>query len=68
MSMRSIKYDLEYSSFPVKLGLQPAPAWKRRKPAPGPGRGPRQRRSEKVDADAVKRMEQVQGNSDKGDS
>lgn len=67
MSMRSIRSDLEYSRFPVKLGLPPGPSWKRRTPAPGPGSGTRQRRSEKVDADALKRAEQAQGNSDKGE-
>ena len=68
MSMRSMKSKLEYSNFPVKLGLPPAPPWKRRTPAPGPGTGTRQRRSEKIDADAMKLVEKAQGNSDKGDS
>lgn len=68
MSMRSIKSDLEYSRFPMKLGLPPTPPWKRRTPAPGPGSGTRLRRSEKVDADSLKRADKAQGNSDKGDS
>jgi hypothetical protein len=68
MSMRSIKSDLEFSRFPVKLGLQPTPSWKRRTPAPGPGSGTKLRRSDKVEADALRRVEKAQGNSDKGDS
>lgn len=68
MSMRSIKSDLEYSRFPMKLGLSPAPSWKRRTPAPGPGTGTRQRRSDKISAEALKQVEKAQGNSDKGDS
>ncbi len=70
MSMRSIRSDLKYSRFPVKLGLPPAPLWKRRTPAPGPGSGERLRRSERVDADASKRADlaQVQGRSDPSDS
>ncbi len=68
MSMRSIKSDLEYSRFPMKLGMPPSPSWKRRTPAPGPGSGTRLRRSDKIDADALKREEKAQGNSDKGDS
>jgi len=68
MSMRSIRSDLEYSRFPMKLGLPPTPPWKRRTPAPGPGSGTRQRRSEKIDADAQKHADKAQGNSDKGDS
>lgn len=69
MSMRSIRSDLEYSRFPVKLGLPPSPTWTRRTPAPGPGSGTRQRRSDKVDADAVKkRLESARGQSDKSDS
>lgn len=68
MSMRSIRSDLEYSRFPMKLGLPPSPEWKRRTPAPGPGSGNRQRRSERLSLDALKRTEKAQGNSDKGDS
>lgn len=68
MSMRTIKSNLEYSRFPIKLGLPPSPPWKRRAPAPGPGTGTRERRSEKVDADALKRAERAQGNSDKSES
>lgn len=68
MSMRSIKSDLKYSRFPMKLGLPPSPEWKRRTPAPGPGSGSRQRRSEQIRAEAFKRAEKAQGNSEKGDS
>lgn len=68
MSMRSTKFDLEYSRFPLKLGLPPSPQWKRRAPAPGPGPGSRQRRSEQVDADANKRSEKAQGNNDGSDT
>ena len=69
MSMRTIKSDLESSRFPLKVGLQPSPSWKRRTSiAPGPGSGSRQRRSEKVEAEMLKLKEKAQGNSDKGDS
>lgn len=69
MSMRTIKSDLESSRFPLKVGLQPSPSWKRKTATvPGPGSGPRQRRSEKLDAELLKLKEKAQGNSDKGDS
>lgn len=68
MSTRSIRSELEYSRFPLKLGMPPAPEWKRRTPAPGPGSGGRQRRSEQVEADAEKRAEKAQGQSDGADS
>jgi hypothetical protein len=67
MSMRSIKSDLKYSRFPVKLGMPPSPPWKRRTPAPGPGSGTRVRRSELVDAQA-KRADKAQGNSEGSDT
>ena len=64
MSMRSIKSKLQYSRFPVKLGLPPAPPWRRRSPAPGPGSGTRQRHSEKLEVVDKRAVEQ---NSVKGD-
>ena len=66
--MRSIRSDLEYSRFPVKLGLPPTPPWKRRAPAPGPGSGERVRRSEQLDAESAHRLEQALGTIDKGET
>ena len=66
MSMRSIKSDLKYSRFPVKLGLPPSPPWKRRTPAPGPGSGTRTRRSELVEAKPL--ADKAQGNSEGSDT
>jgi hypothetical protein len=68
MSMRSIRSELKSSRFPLKLGLPPAPPWKRRTPAPNPGPGDRVRRSEQVDADATRRGEMATSSSDKSDS
>jgi len=68
MSMRSIKSDLKYSRFPVKLGMPPSPPWKRRTPAPGPGSGSRVRRSEQVVEVQLKLVEKAQGNSEGSDS
>lgn len=67
MSMRSIKSDLKYSRFPIKLGMPPSPPWKRRTPAPGPGSGTRVRRSELVEAQA-RQADKAQGNSEGSDS
>ncbi len=64
MSMRSTRSDLKDSRFPLKLGLPPAPPWKRRAPAPGPPSGDRVRRSEQVDADANKLGEMAQNEKD----
>lgn len=68
MSMRSIKYKLEFSDFPAKLGLQSAPAWKRRVTAPGARTGRRERRSEKLDEEALRQLEQLTKKPDEGDS
>lgn len=38
-SMRSIRSELEYSRFPLRVGLPPSPPWRRRRPTPGPGSG-----------------------------
>jgi hypothetical protein len=66
MSMRSTRSDLKGSRFPLKLGLPPAPQWKRRTPAaPGPGSGDRVRRSEQADADATKLGEMAHSHGDK---
>lgn len=65
MFMRSTRSDLKDSSFPLKLGLPPAPPWKRREPAPGPGSGDRVRRSEQVDATTIKLSEIAQSSFDK---
>ncbi len=67
MSMRSTRSDLSYSRFPVKLGLPPAPLWKRRNPTPDPGSGRRPRRSEQIEAEAQKRVEQQRCLSEQGD-
>lgn len=77
MSMRSTRSDLKSSRFPMKLGLHPAPPWKRRAAGvsrPGsspwagdgnpPAPGDRVRRSEQVDADATKLGEMAHLTSD----
>lgn len=84
MSMRSIRSDLKDSRFVLKLGLSPAPLWKRRAPPADASRdlapqefsgrripsgpGERVRRSEQVDPEAVKRGELANLSSDKGDT
>lgn len=80
MSMRSTRSDLKSSRFPMKLGLHPAPPWKRRAAAAGfgtrpggspwlgegvpPTPGDRIRRSEQVDTDASKLGEMAHLTSD----
>lgn len=68
MSMRSIRYDLEFSDFPAKLGLQPAPVWKRRVTALDPRSVKRERRSEKLDDEALRELERLSKKPDDGES
>jgi hypothetical protein len=39
ISTRRIKSRLEFSTFPLRLALPPAPVWRRRRTTPGPGAG-----------------------------
>lgn len=65
MSMRSTRSDLKSSRFPLKLGIHAAPLWKRRAfTQPVSGSGDRARRSEQVEADAVKLNEMAHLTSD----
>jgi hypothetical protein len=63
-SMRNTRSDLKDSRFPLKLGLHPAPEWKRRTHIPGPGPGERVRRSEQLEADANRIGEIAKGTSE----